>query len=152
MKDYTGATATKFRFEYVLTRFGFLKILMSDRGTHFQNEMISVLTEEFQVYHQKSTTYHPQANGTLEAFNKILENVLMKVYNAQWNDWYVRVPAVLWAYKTTCKKLTGQTPFRLVYGVEVVMSMEYIVPSIHIVTFTGMEDRGALEERLVQLT
>ena len=51
MKDCTRATSTKFLFEYVLIRFGFLKALMSDRGTHFLNEMISALTEEFQVYH-----------------------------------------------------------------------------------------------------
>jgi len=43
-------------------------------------------------------------------------------------------------------------PFRLVYGIEVVMSMEYIVPSLCITTFIGMMHRGALEERLVQLT
>lgn len=43
------------------------------------------------------------------------------------------------------------TPFRLVYEVEVVMPMEYIVPSLHIEKLIGMTDRGALEERLVQL-
>lgn len=111
VKDYTGATTTKFLFEHVLTRFGCPKVLMSDRGTHFLNETISALTEEFQVYHQKSTPYHPQANGTVEALNKILENTLTKVCNTQWNDWDVHVLVVLWAYRTTCKKLTGQTPF-----------------------------------------
>ena len=60
----------------------------------------------------------------VEALNKILENALMKVYNAQRNDRDVRVPTVLWAYITTCKKLTGKTPFRLVYGIEAVMPME----------------------------
>jgi len=63
----------------------------------------------------------------------------------------VRVPIVLWAYRTTCKKLTRKTPFRLVYGVEFVMSMEYIMPSLHIATFTNMANREALEEQLVQL-
>jgi len=51
----------------------------------------------------------------------------------------------------TCKKLTGKTPFRLVYGVEAIIPMEYIVPSFHIVALIGMIDRGALEERLTQL-
>jgi len=59
---------------------------MSDRGTHFLNETTSVPMEEFQVYHQKSTPYHPQANGMVEVFNKVLKNVLDKVYNAQKSD------------------------------------------------------------------
>ena len=41
--------------------------------------------------------------------------------------------------------------FILVYGVEVVMPMEYIVPSLRIVALTGMGDREALEEWLAQL-
>ena len=50
----------------------------------------------------------------------------------------------------TCKKLTGQTPFRLVYGIEVVMPMEYIVPSLRIAALIGMVNCGALEERVTQ--
>eukprot|EP00253_Pinus_taeda_P003425 PITA_03425 len=91
VKDYTRAIAVKFLFEYVLTGFGCPKVLMSDHETHFLNETISALTEEFHVYHQKSMPYHPQANGMVEAFNKILENALTKVCNAQRNDWDVRV-------------------------------------------------------------
>lgn len=65
VKDCSIATAAKFLFDYVLTRFGCPKILMSDRGTHFLNETIVMIPEEFQVYHQKSKPYHPQANGTV---------------------------------------------------------------------------------------
>jgi len=95
MKDCTRETTLKFLFEYVLTRFGCPNILMRDHGTHFLNETINVLMEEFKVYHQKSTPYHLSANGTFEAFNNILENVLTKVCNEKRNDWDVCVPAVL---------------------------------------------------------
>ena len=75
----------------------------------------------------------------------------MYIYNAQWHDWDVRILAVLWAYKTTCKKMTGQTPFRLVYVIKDIMPMEYIMPSLRIAAFTGVDHHEALEGRLVQL-
>ena len=70
----------------------------------------------------------------------------MKVCNTHQNDLDVRVATVLWAYMTTYKKLTGQAPFRLVYGVEVVTPMEYIISSLCIAVFIGMADHAALEE------
>ena len=63
----------------------------------------------------------------------------------------MNILAVLWAYSTTCKKLTVHTPFKLVYGKEVVMPMEYIVPIIKIVSYTSMDDIGATKERLSQI-
>jgi hypothetical protein len=44
-----------------------------------------------------------------------------------------------------------QTPFKLVYGLEVVVPMEYLVPSLRIVAFTDMDDTGVVQERLAQL-
>ena len=80
-----------------------------------------------------------------------MDNTLTKVYNAQRNDGNMRILVVLWAYKMTCKMLTGQTPFRLVCVIEVMIPMEYIVHSLRIVAFIRMTDRRALEERLTLL-
>ena len=84
--DYTIATAARFIFENIVTQFGCPQILMSDQGNHFVNRTVKVLTEELQVQHKTSTPYHPQANGTVEAFNKILEIALTKVCNANHDD------------------------------------------------------------------
>jgi transposase InsO family protein len=148
VKDCSATIVAGFIFDDIITTFACPKILMSDQGTHFQNKIVESLTKEFAVHHQKSTLYHPQATGTVEEFNKILETVLMKICSVNWDEWDLRVPTVRWAYRTTCKKLTMQTPFKLVYGLEVIFPMEYLVSSLRIVSFTDMDGTGAIQEML----
>ena len=55
--------AAKFIYENIITQFGCPLTLISDQGTHFINRTIKTLTNQFQVDHRWSTTYHPQSNG-----------------------------------------------------------------------------------------
>jgi hypothetical protein len=41
-----------------------------------------------------------------------------------------------------------QTPFKLVYGLEVVVPMEYLVPSLRIIAFTDMDDTRLFKKGL----
>jgi transposase len=59
---------------------------MSDQGAHFINNTIEALTQKFEFHHQKNTPYHPQENGTVQAFNKILETTLMNIYSVNRDD------------------------------------------------------------------
>ena len=68
----------------------------------------------------------------------------------RWDDWDKKFSAMLWVYCTTYKRVIGHTPFRLVYGQEVVVPMEYIVPILWITTLTEMADGNAIENRLTQ--
>ena len=67
------------------------------------------------------------------------------------DDWDQKVSVVLWEYCTTCKRLTRNTPFRLVYGQEVIVPMEYIVPILRIVVMTKMTVGDFVKQRLSQL-
>jgi hypothetical protein len=80
-----------------------------------------------------------------------LETTLTNICIINKDDWDLRVPTVRWAYITTSKKLTMQTPFKLVYGIKVFVPMEYLVPRLRIVAFIDMDDTGVVHKRLAQL-
>jgi transposase InsO family protein len=79
VQDCSTDTTARFIFENIITRFGCPRSLTSDQGGHFISSTIEKLTTEFLIQHHKSIPYHLQANGTVEAFNKILERGLTKV-------------------------------------------------------------------------
>ena len=87
-------------------------------------------------------------NGTIKAFNKLLEHSLTKFFNVQRDDWDERILVVLWDYKTTSKRLMQHTPCRLVYGKEVVMPMEFVVLSPRVALLTQIIEEDALKKRL----
>ena len=63
----------------------------------------------------------------------------------------MKILVVLWTYCTNCKILTGQRPFKLVYGKEAITPMEYIISNLHIAATIGMDDEASLKEGLEKL-
>ena len=106
--------------------------LVSDQGTHFLNEVIHILTHRHMIIHKKSIVYYPQANGQAESTNKILQQILKKVVEEHRTDWDQKLHSALWAFRTAYKLTTGLTPFWMVYGLEAVMPMEFLVPTMRI--------------------
>ena len=46
--------------------------------------------------------------------------------------WVDELPHVLWSYRTTSRRLTGETPFSMTYGVEAVIPVEMGFPMMRI--------------------
>lgn len=120
---------------------------MSDQGSHFINEIVHTLLQNFMIQHHKNTPYHLQANRSIEAFNKILEKGLTKVCFSNKNDWDEWVPTTLWTYRTIVERLNRYGMFKLVYGREVVPT-NFIVLNIFISYTTRMSKDESLPNRV----
>ena len=83
--------------------------LTSDRGGHFVNHVIRLLTTKFKIYHSLSSPYYPRANGQAEATNKVLVLIIYKSCAVEGEDWEEQLPSTLWAYRTTYKVTTANT-------------------------------------------
>ncbi len=58
LKAANAETVAIFIYEEIICRFGPPRIIQSDRGTYFVNEVIRKLMERFRVKHSLSLPYH----------------------------------------------------------------------------------------------
>ena len=62
--------------------------------------------------------------------------------------WAEELPNVLWAYRTTPRRSTGEPPFSLTYGAEAVKPAEVNLCSAQVVGFAHTQNDRLLVERL----
>ena len=103
---------------------------MSDQGTHFFNEVIEYLLQEFKVIHHKSASYHPQANGQAESTNKVLFTALTKVVEGSRSNWEQKLNSVLWAYCMAYKTIINTTPYELVFRLNAILPIDFLIPTL----------------------
>ena len=66
VSEATADATAQFLYEQIICQHDCPQIILSDRRTHFNNNMIKALTEKFKINHLLSTPYHPQTNGLVE--------------------------------------------------------------------------------------
>jgi hypothetical protein len=64
------------------------------------------------------------------------------------DNWDLKIPIVLWAYRNKCNNLKRKTSFRSVYWQEAVVSLVFLVPTLQVVVITNMTEKGTINERL----
>jgi transposase InsO family protein len=123
LKSSVKQEVTRFLYERVFIQFGTPLEIVSDNGPQFLNEVVENLLARLAVKHKFTTMYKLNTNGLVERTNRTLCSMLAKEAEVHVNicDWDLKIHHVVWVYNTTYKTATRYSPFRLTYGMEVLL-------------------------------
>ena len=124
LANIRDADAKRFVWKNIVTQFGVPHVLISDNGLQFYSKIFRRYCGELGITNRYSTPAYPQGNGQAEAVNKVIVNGLKKRLDDAKGKWVEELPHVLWTYRTTSRRSTGETPFFMTYEGEAVIPLE----------------------------
>nr|KYP55932.1 Transposon Ty3-I Gag-Pol polyprotein [Cajanus cajan] len=118
--------------DHIITRFGIPQTITTDQGTVFTGRNVARYAESRGIKLITSTPYYAQANGQVEAANKVVIGLIKKHISNKPRSWNETLVQVLWAYRNSPRDATKTTPYKLVYGHEAILPIDINLQSIHI--------------------
>ena len=137
-----------FVWRNIICRFGIPRILVSDNGKQFNNSAIRGFCSELVIKNHYSSPAHPQANGQVEVTNRSLLKIIKTRLDGAKDIWLDKLPSILWAYRTTARTPTGETPFRLAYKSDAIIPAEVGLTSYRVGNYTEEKNEEAIHLQL----
>ncbi|XP_050916221.1 uncharacterized protein LOC127131340 [Lathyrus oleraceus] len=127
-----GEDVIEFIQKHIIYRFGIPETVTTDQGSVFTGREMQEFATEMGFKLLTSTPYYAQANGQVEAANKVIIGLIKKHVKKKPRNWHKTLVHILWACHTSPKEATKSTPFRLTFGHDVVLPVETHLQSIRI--------------------
>lgn len=105
-------------FDAVISLFGCLELIISDRGPLFTSGYWKELCIQLKIRRGLSTAYHPQTDGLTERQNQTLEHYLRTYTTENHNNWAALLPFAEYVYNNTPYAVSKQTPLYTLAGYE----------------------------------
>jgi hypothetical protein len=90
--------------EYIMARFGFPNIIITDNTSFFKAEPLIEFYEQFRISLIHSTLYYPQGNGLADSSNKSLINIIKRLLEDNKKAWDSKIKFSLWVDRVTTKR------------------------------------------------
>ena len=144
----TEKSIRTFVWRNIICRYRIPRVLVSNNGKQFDNSAFRNFCSELGIKNHYSSPAHPQANGQVEVMNRTLLKIIKTQLEGAKGIWPDELPSVLWAYRMTARTPTGETPFRLTYGVDAVILAEIGLTSYRVQSYTEDKNEEAMRLQL----
>ena len=107
--------------------YGLPEKILSDQGCNFESRIMAELCEISKVKKLHTTYYRLQCNGQCDCFNVTLISMIGTLPIEAKSNWQEQLPALVHAYNCSCLKVTGFSPFYLMYWRQPMLPLMYSV-------------------------
>ena len=97
-------------------RMGIPDRITSDGGSQFCSDHMEQFFKSMNIKHIRTSPYHAQSNGLVEAYNFCLKKALERLAAERIRDWHLYIEPCLFAYRETPQSSTGFSPNELLFG------------------------------------
>ncbi|KAJ3684300.1 hypothetical protein LUZ61_013464 [Rhynchospora tenuis] len=132
----TSQKITDFLEHHIVYRYGIPHTIITDNGRQFTGAPFKNYCRGLGIEINFASVCHPQTNGLAEVSNRTILEGLKKKIEGTKNTWPEYLSEVVWAYNTTPRSATKRSPYALVYGMEAVIPMEIVHPTLRTISYS----------------
>lgn len=114
IENKEATTVAKVIFEQWICRRGVMKLLVSDGGKEFANQVLEELCKLMKCDKHVVSPYHPMANGQVERFNRDMRKYLITIMQDT-TEWVSFLKPLQFAHNSSLNKSTNFTPHYLTF-------------------------------------
>jgi len=123
-KDIKAKTICDLIVNNIICVFGVPERIHTDQGTEFENDLVEGLCKLFDITKTKTSAYHPQSDGAVERFHRVLGGMIRSYVEELGSDWSDYLQPLLLAYRSAIHKATGYSPNEMIFGKNVVLPVD----------------------------
>lgn len=124
LRDIESVTICRAFTDGWIARFGSPETVTTDQGKQFESKLFTALLQLNGCKRNRTTPYHPAANGMVERWHRSLKSAIMCHMN---KNWIRTLPVVLMGLRNNILD-SGASPAEYLYGKALRIPREFVVP------------------------
>ena len=118
MRTASAKEVANITFNEIITRFGCIESLHSDRGTNFLSKVMKKLCEMFKIKRTLTASFAPQCNAQVERINSYIAQNIRAYITESHDNWPNLLRPACMAYNSSVNASTNLSPYFCLFGRE----------------------------------
>mmetsp|Transcript_15540 Transcript_15540/g.63344 ORF Transcript_15540/g.63344 Transcript_15540/m.63344 type:complete len:198 (-) Transcript_15540:1011-1604(-) len=113
MPEATEANVAKFNYEEIVCPYRAPVQILTDRGANFRSKVVEEYLRLLPTAQRFTSSYHPRTNSTVERWNRMFQEVLVRLTDGAVTRWDRFIHQANMALRMRTSRVTGMSPFEI---------------------------------------